>query len=287
MTTAIADASPTSDTVAHAIATGIKVRRMDFAFPDDIPEFWFDNNPFLTAVMTALSVSFPPGERYFIDSVRHYQPQITDEQLKAQIRAFIGQEANHTKEHIAMNRFMDAKGYPATKMENFVRDRIGWIQKNSTPEQNLARTAALEHLTAIMAGTFLEHLDVLDRMHPELAKAWAWHAVEEVEHRAVAFDVYKAMVNDERLRVRTMTQAMLFFIAVNTVRTLILMRVSGNLFNLKAWGKGLNLLWGRPGVLRKIVPTYFAYYRKDFHPSQLVHDQEVEAAKLKYFAEMA
>jgi len=283
MSTAVADTGEQLSTHSGSI----KVRRMDFEFGQDIPEFWFDNNPFLTAMMTALSVSFPPGERYFIDSVRHYQNQIEDSELKAQIRAFIGQEANHTKEHIAMNRFMDEKGYPATKMENFVRDRIAWIQKNSTPEQNLARTAALEHLTAIMAGTFLDHPHVLDKMHPELAKIWAWHAVEEVEHRAVAFDVYKAVVNDERLRTRTMANATMFFIMVNTVRTFMLLNVSGNLFNLKAWGKGLNMMWGRPGVLRKIIPAYFSYYRKGFHPTQLVHDAQVETAKVKYFADKA
>lgn len=266
---------------------GIKVRRMDFEFPDDIPEFWFDNDPFMTAFMTSLSVSFPAGERYFIDSVRHFESQIKNPVLKAQIRGFIGQEANHTKEHIAFNQFMDRKGYPASGMEKFVRDRIAWIQKKSTPEENLARTVALEHLTAIMAGAFIDNPEIFEKMDPRIANIWAWHAVEEVEHRSVAFDVFKTAVNDEALRVRTMANVTLLFSLVNIVRTLILLNTSGNLFNAKSWWKGLNVMWGRPGIFRKIIPAYFSYYKSAFHPDQ--HDQfaQVEAAKLRYLGNKA
>ena len=276
---------PSSPEQVVESAGPIRVRRMDFSFGSDIPEFWFDNNPFLTAIMLGLSVSFPPGERYFIDSVRHFQDRIDDPELKAQIRGFIGQEAMHTKEHMGLNQFMDSRGYPASGMEKFVRDRIAWIQKNSTPEENLARTAALEHLTAIIAGTFLEHPEVLERMHPTMAKVWAWHAIEEVEHRAVAFDVYKKLVDDEKLRVRTMLKVTLLFATVNLVRTLILMNVSGDLFNVKAWLKGSNLLWGKPGILRKIVPHYLAYYRRNFHPSQHEHGDRLTHARARYLGE--
>ena len=109
-------------TTTATAATGapeIRVRRMDFGF-DAMPEHWFDDNPFLSSLLAALSVSFPPGERYFIRSVLHYLPRITDERLRAEIRAFVGQEGNHTKEHLAFNRFLDAKGLPATAMEQFV-----------------------------------------------------------------------------------------------------------------------------------------------------------------------
>ncbi|HYW93317.1 MAG TPA: metal-dependent hydrolase [Gammaproteobacteria bacterium] len=265
----------------------ITVRRMNFEFGDDIPEFWFDGNPFLTALLTSLSVSFPAGERYFIDSVRHYEADVNDPGLRRRIRAFIGQEANHRREHTALNTLMERKGYPARAMEDMVADRMGWVQKNSSPEQNLARTAALEHFTAIMAGAFLDHPVTLEKMHPALARIWAWHAIEEVEHRSVAFDVYKATVNDEALRRRTMRKVTLLFTMINTVRTLKLLRVSGNLFNLKAWAQGVNLLWGWPGVFRRIIPRYLAYYRRDFHPSRYRHDAEMREAKRRYLGDRA
>lgn len=268
-------------------ARDIKVRRMDLEFPDSIAEFWFDNNPLLTMLLTALSVSFPAGERFFIDSVRHYQDQVQDPLLKAQIRAFIGQEANHTKEHIALNDFMERKGYPAKAMEDFVRDRIAKMQKNWSPAESLARTVALEHFTAIMAGAFLDHPDQLEKMDPHMAKIWAWHAIEEAEHKAVAFDVYKRTVDDESLRRRAMMNVTVMFILVNTIRTLMLLQRSGHLFNLRAWWKGSNLLWGRPGIFRKLIPEYLAFYRKDFHPWQHDNSAQVEAMKARYLGDKA
>lgn len=291
MTTALAAATESAvtrtDVTPDVIPNSIKVRRMDFEFADTLPEFWFDNNPVLTAFLSAMSVSFPAGERYFIDSVRHFQARIDNAELKEQIRGFIGQEANHTKEHIALNRFMDRKGYPATAMENFVRKGITWVQRRSSPEENLARTAALEHFTAIIAGSFLDHPELFEKMAPELAKIWAWHSIEEVEHRSVAFDVYKSEVNDEKLRLRTMVKVTLIFTLVNSVRTLMLLNISGHLFNARAWLKSLNLMWGRPGVFRRIVPHYFAYYRKDFHPAQHDYHDQVEAAKSRYLGDKA
>jgi len=267
------------------VAEKITVRRMDFEFGDSVREFWCDDNPVLTAFLTGLSVSFPAGERFFIDSVRHYQSQIDDPELKAQIRAFIGQEAHHTQEHLALNRFMESKGYPISKMEAFIAERIAGMQQSSAPEVNLARTVALEHFTAIMAAGFLSHPDMMDKMDPEMAKLWGWHAIEEIEHRAVAFDVYQQVVGDDALRRRTMRTVTYFFILMNTLRTLRLLKVSGQRFNIKAWAKATNMLWGSPGVLRKIVPQYLSYYRKGFHPSQHDVSAIVAAAKKKYLDE--
>ncbi|MEZ4328442.1 MAG: metal-dependent hydrolase [Polyangiales bacterium] len=265
----------------------IKVRRMDLEFPDEMPEFWFDGNPFLTALLSAMSVSFPAGERYFIASVRHFLPQIEDPTLRAEIRAFTGQEANHTKEHLAFNEMLERRGYPAKAMEAWVERRTKRLQKVSSPEANLARTAALEHFTAILAGAFIENPEVLATMSPEAATMWCWHAIEEIEHRAVAFDVYKQVVDDEALRLRTMRHVTVVFILVNLVRTAMLLRTSGHLTNVRAIAKGLDVLWARPGLLRRLLPQYLAYYRADFHPSQHDNSAQVEAAKARFLGALA
>ena len=271
----------------HVVSSqgGITVRRMDFDFPDEIPRFWFDGNPFLTSMMAALSISFPAGERYFIDSVRHFQAQITDPELQARIRAFMGQEANHTREHITLNAFLERKGFPAKAMEQRVHDRIAYIKGKSSPEANLARTVALEHFTAIMAKGFMDHPEFLQKMDPALASLWAWHAIEEVEHKSVAFDVYKATVDDESLRVKVMMQVTFFFLMLNMVRTLRMMHATGSLLSPRAWVKGLNFLWGKPGVFRHIIPDYLAFYRKDFHPSQQRDSLFAEAIQRRYLGE--
>jgi predicted metal-dependent hydrolase len=263
----------------------ITVRRMSFAFTPDIPEYWADDNPMLTALMASLSAVFPPGERYFMESVRHYADRVQDPALKGRIRGFIGQEANHSKEHGAFNRFLDARGLPVGRIEKFVEKRLETLKKRSSPEANLARTVALEHMTAFLASAMLENPEFLARVHPTVAAFWAWHAIEEIEHRSVAFDVYKQFVDNEALRLRTMATITVVFCALNAVRTARMMRQTGNLLNLRAWAGGLDLMFGSPGVLRKTLPLYRAYYRRDFHPDQHDSRAALERAKSQYLGE--
>ena len=263
----------------------ITVRRMGLEFPESMRAPWLEGNSFLGAVLASLSVAFPPGERFFIESVRHFLPQIDDPELRQEIRAFIGQEANHTKEHLAFNAFLDEAGYPAIAMQEWVGRRIKRIQRASSPEANLARTAALEHFTAIMASAFLDHPELLESLSEPAARLWAWHAIEEIEHRAVAFDVYQRCVGDERLRLRTMLVVTAFFTTLVSLRTFWMMRATGSAGDVRAVAEGLDLLWGRPGIFRKILPLYLAYYRPDFHPSQHDHGAAVARAKARYLAD--
>ena len=266
----------------------ITVRRMDLEFDESTPTLWFDGNAYLTATLNALAVAFPPGERYFIRSVRHFLPQVKDPALRQAVRAFVGQEANHTKEHLAFNRFLDGRGMPATKMEDWVTRRIEHIQEVSSPATNLARTAALEHFTAILASALLEDPAVAERMSPETARLWIWHAIEEVEHRSVAFDVYKTAVDDEALRLRVMAQVSVIFVLMNFIRARKLLRATdAEAKTLRARARAFNVLLGRPGLFRKVLPQYLAYYRRDFHPSQHDNRGDVARAKRRYLGEAA
>lgn len=265
----------------------IKVRKMDLRFADAMPERWFDDNAMLTATLSALAVSFPAGERFFIASVRHFLPKITDPSLREAVHAFIGQEAHHTKEHVAFNRFLAEKGLPVERMERFLTAGITRLQRTSTPEANLARTAALEHFTAILAGSLLEHPEALDMMPDEVAKLWAWHAIEEIEHRSVAFDVYQSCVGDEALRRRMMAVVTVMFLTMNTLRSGVLFRAMGGLREPRAALKALDLMWGRPGVFRKVIPQYREYFREGFHPSQHDYGPAVERAKERYLGDKA
>lgn len=263
----------------------ITVRRMPIEFPDAMGTAWCGDNAYLSALLGALSVAFPPGERLFIDSVRHFADDIDDPELKERIRAFVQQEAHHTKEHIAFNAFLDRVGYPAAKMEAWVTRRIGELKKRSRPEANLARTAALEHFTAILASAMLEHPDLLERMSPPAAKLWAWHAIEEIEHRDVAFDVYQHAVGDEALRVRTMALVTAFFLTLVSIRTVLMMRATNRLGDVGSIAEGLHLLWVRPGLFRKLIPSYLAYYRPDFHPAETDYSALVARARRRFLGE--
>ena len=258
----------THTTVTPAGTTNIPVRRMDFEFDDAIPKYWFDNNPFLTMLLTGLSCVFPEGERMFMRAVRHYQDQITDPELQKEVRAFIGQEAHHGKEHQSFNNLMAKKDLPIAMIEAFVKQAIAFEEKNLSKERMLAKTCALEHFTAMFAEMILEHPEFLDGVDERLRALWLWHAVEESEHKAVAYDVYQTAVGSYWTRVSEMAVTSVLFSFFTGLHTVQLMRASGEQRNVKAIAQGLNKLVGRKGFFRGMLPQYLAYYRPDFHPNQ-------------------
>lgn len=264
-----------------------KVRQPDFEFPEDLPRYWWDNDPAKTLLLAALSSGFPPGERFFIDSVRYYQDQITDPELKKAVRGFIGQEAHHSKEHGELNEFLEARGIGVARLEREIRGFLGWMKKNLSPERQLAHTVAVEHFTALMAEEFLLKYDALEEMDPRMAPVWAWHAIEESEHKAVAFDVYKAIGGSEFVRVTEMMVVSVLFPVFSAVHLAQLMKEDGQLFNMKSWLGAVNYMWGKPGVFRKLLPSYFKYYSPKFHPWQHDARELVEKAKKKWLGDWA
>ena len=264
-----------------------KVRRPQFAFSEanDMPRYWWDNDPAKTLLLAALSASFPPGERFFIDSVRHYQDQITDPELKKAIKGFIGQEAHPSREHELMNGFLQERGVDLARLEREILGFMNLMRKYLSPERQLAHTVAVEHFTALMAEEFLPKYDALEQMDPRIAPIWAWHAIEESEHKAVAFDVYKAIGGSEFTRVTEMMVVSVLFPVFSAVHLVQLMKEDGQLGNMKSWLSGLNYMWGRPGVFRKLLPSYFKFYSPRFHPWD--HDAQglVEKAKKKWLGD--
>lgn len=254
--------------VAH-LDIGITVRRMDFRFKD-IPRYWAGNDPYFTHLLNALSATFPEGERFFVHSVRQMQDQITDPLLKRQVSAFIGQEAMHAREHSHYNDYAIQHGIDLGFIETFIQKRLTFIKGKFPAERQLAITCALEHFTAILAEQMLTEPDIYNSFDESMQKLWLWHAVEESEHKAVAFDVYQALVGDYRIRIRAMAITTFFFMMHTTWFQARLLKADGKLFDIPMWLKGLDRMWGRKGHFRKLIPSYLKYYRRDFHPWQ--HD---------------
>ncbi len=258
----------------------IRVRQLDLSFPDKIPEFWFDNNPLLTLLLTALSCAFPDGERQFIHSVRNYQSQINDPVLLKQVQAFIGQEAHHGKEHDVLNAVMLRRGYPVERIYKRFKKMNRILQGQLSPERQLACTVCLEHLTAILADYFIRIAPQdLELMDSSLRKIWAWHAIEETEHKAVAFDVYQLLVKRPYLLRLVMLETTFFFCLLSARGTLELLRHSGQIRNPVSWYRGLRYLLGYGGLLPGITGLYLDFFKPGFHPWQ--HDNRKQLALLK------
>lgn len=279
MSSAVSSTAKTSHSVYD-----ISMRTPSFEFGSDIPDFWYDNDPFKSMLLSALSTVFPDGERFFIDAVRYYQPQIKDAELQQAIRLFIGQEAHHGKEHRLMNDFLRDKGLPVTAIEQVVKRGTQMYRTYFSHERQLAQTVALEHFTAIMAEYLLLDAVELDKMHKGMVTLWAWHAVEESEHKAVAFDVFKATVDNEWIRISQMLFCTVMFSLVTTINTGRMLAGSGQISNPAVWRSGFRYILGRNGLVRKILPAYLSFYRRDFHPNQHDNQHKVNEIKRRYLA---
>lgn len=242
-------------------------RRMDFVFPDDIPTDWFGGDPFKSMVLSALSGTFPEGERFFVDSVRHYQRRLGPA-LAAQVSGFIGQEAHHGREHDAFNDFLQRKGLPMDDIGKFVHNGMNFLRRRLSPERQLAMTCALEHFTAILAEMALENPDFFAPMDERVKALWYWHAIEESEHKAVAFDVFQDQVGSYWIRSSQMVINTLEFVFFTGYHTHQLFKARGI---QRDWGmlrRGFREFLVEPGWLRRMGKAYLAYYKPGFHPWQ-------------------
>ena len=243
---------------------------LDFKLAD-VPRYWFAGDPFLTRMFDALSLTFPDGERYFIQSVRLFRDQIQDPDLKQRVADFIRQEAQHGIAHDKMNQVMKDQGMPVDQFIQRLNKVFKFELKYRSPQYNIAMTAAAEHLTALMAETFYGEKETLQDAHPYVRALFAWHAIEEMEHRDVAFDVMQQVGNVPEV---TRKMALVFttglMFGFTLYRANVMLKCDG--FNrtqrLKMNVRGLQWLFGKQGKLRKMQSQYRDWFKPDFHPSQ-------------------
>jgi hypothetical protein len=248
----------------------ITPRRVKLGF-DGLPTVFVRDNPVLSALFCSLSAVFPQGERQFIDSVRYYQDSVTDPVMQKQVRAFIGQEAHHGNLHDDFNDKLKSLGWRIDLIENQVSFLNKKVTKNHSPERQLAQTVALEHLTALFADFLMNTPDFLgDDVHPDVKTMLLWHAVEETEHKAVAYDLYQLAVGDDKVRAKEMSYILPFFVGHMMEATVLLLHKNKQLSRRTGWIEAYKAMWGKEGVFTYIRQELKDYYKADFHPWQ--HD---------------
>lgn len=264
----------------------IKARRVDFTFDESLPRDWYNSDIFLTHFMNALSITFPEGERMFMDAVRGVRDRVKNEQTRKDIAGFMGQEALHSRAHEAFNEFMQARGYPIERLEAHVARDIASNRPHHSASSLLALTCGLEHITAIMGNLLLSRPDIQEMMHEDIRQLWMWHALEETEHKAVAFDVYQEVFGSYRQRVTWLVLCTFGLMgSVTAFQFFLLQRDRAN--SPGRWLKGLWKMWGKNGLLVSLVPEWLEYFRRDFHPWQQDNSQLITRYRAAFEAEAA
>lgn len=249
----------------------LTIRPRDRRFGRDARQdrWWLNGDPIATAFYNALSVTFPKGEAYFIDSVKAYREGV-DEKLAREIKAFTIQEVVHSREHVAFNKRVLDHGYDVTRLDARV-DEVLAIAKARPAIVQLAATMALEHYTAILAAELLRNPRHLAGADHESAEMWRWHALEEIEHKGVAYDTYlhatRGMTRWKRWKIKSLTMLLITgtFWAHRIEGTMDLLKQDG----ITGWRAGAALakyLLVSPGLVTRMIPAWLSYFLPGFHP---------------------
>jgi uncharacterized protein len=260
-------------------STALTVRALQVDFSQGFERRWFGGDAFRSAYFNAMSMTFPVGEQNFIDTIKGVDhlidAQIESEAeraaLRAQLRDFIAQEATHRHIHSQYNAVLAAQGF-VNAVEPRISRRIAFFSRLH-PLNLLASTCAYEHYTAVMSEVILERPETSEAMPPMMRRIWRWHALEETEHKAVAFDLYKRLGGHERGRIAAYVMAMCLFQLDAFLQTTNNLRRDGALCKPSTlWGM-LTFFCGRPsrgnGWIWMTARPLLAYLKPRFHPNQL------------------
>ncbi len=264
-------------------------RDIKFKLPADKVTEWHKTGMHVSQFFNTMSLFFPVGERFFIDAVRSYRDQVTDPELKKAMTAFIGQEAMHGREHEELNELLEAAGVPAVAQEKFVYNLLKFVEKTSPKIMPLVFTVALEHLTAILADSLLRNPATIEGSDERFMALWNWHALEETEHKAVAYDVFETVMQGKplqayMLRTTGLVAATGVFLAIMYPYYIYNVTKKGGLFNLKGWVTSLQYQWGKPGTLRQAVMPWLDWFKPGFHPWD--HDNRHFLTRIDEFLEV-
>jgi predicted metal-dependent hydrolase len=249
--------------------TELVVRRLLIDLETPIQRRWVAGDAFRSALFNALSMSFPVGEQFFIDSLRAGLKQLPEDQREryaAEVQGFIGQEATHRRIHSLFNGHLEKLGYPNTWEERITRRTPLFDQVDA--RHVVAVTAATEHFTAILAEWMLGHPEALDGAEPRLRTMWMWHCSEESEHRSTAFDIYQALGGNHAWRVKWFRRVTMLFLTDVMRQTARNLWHDGDLFRFSTWRSAAHHLFGKQGLVRCAYKPWRAYFKADFHPRQ-------------------
>lgn len=244
----------------------IPVRKMGFDF-SNVPKYYMNGNIEKSHLFNALNLLFPEGERFFMRAVRDGLNQIDNPDLKQQARGFFGQETQHAIEHEKFFEILEQQGYQFRPQLTKV---IGFIQKmrDLLPlSMRLSITAGAEHLTAVLGATALNDVEI-DNAHPAMRDLIQWHAIEEVEHKSIAYDVYQENGGGYLTRMMGYVGVMIFIqISTSYLSKVFYLQDGYSKAEAKKMFKQSQKAMKKQH--KNLAKDLRAYFKKDFHPNDI------------------
>lgn len=247
----------------------LRPRKYRLKRPVNMKRHWMNGDPVATAFFNSLSISFPHAEIFMIGSVKAWREHVSERQ-RQDVDAFIEQELNHSREHVAFNRGMDKSGFESGTVE---KDIIKLVSDLNLRDDlfKLQMTVCMEHLTAVLSSEFLSQTVHLEGAEPELKKMWLWHATEEIEHKAVAFNIWSEVTKDRSNFSRWLSRSAMFavisyrFFKNRTVAQIHFLKQDGY-SGPQAFMALMRYGFQKNGMLRNILKPWAAFFKVNFHP---------------------
>lgn len=283
----LAEADERSTAVAHPGSEAVPTRRMSFEeWFDEVPKYFAaDGDIMMSHILAVLSSVFPDGEDFFVRSVGAVKDRVAEPALLDDVDGFIGQESMHGLEHRAFNDRLAELGYPTAAIGRYVQRLTAFRERVQTRKANLGFTAALEHYTATLAETLLGDPAAREQIgHPAARYLLLWHALEESEHKAVAFDVFRAVGGTELTRIATMWLTHATFVLETGIWTLI--SLAGDSYARRHPAEVARSAWklrNSPFGSSRAVRQLMQYTRRGFHPNDRDTSELIATWRQKLF----
>lgn len=251
----------------------ITVRRPRFDL-SDLPRDWVGGSRWATHFGNAGHVFIPLGEQFFIDAVRAHRDALAGrEELRQDVNAFVGQEAVHKRAHEQVWEQLEGWGVPVAAYARVI-DAVRGLEAHLPPAFRLSVTAALEHYTAAFGHSFLTE-GLHTAVPEEMARLLAWHGLEELEHRAVAYDVLQVVDDGYVLRVAGFAFASGLLVVVPTVGV-VLFALADRRPPARPGRDALRLAGMSARLARRMAGHLVGYLAPGFHPGDLSVPSEAE-----------
>ena len=255
----------------------------DYKFESPNPDAT-ENNVFRRAYLIGLSLLFPDGERFFIRAVKRYADQINDPQLKQDVKGFIAQEAQHGRQHELLNEKIFGSRYEVNSfLKNWNAFAFGFLEKFAADylpygggKLEVAVTAAAEHFTAVWGTSALKSESFAKFDSQSIKNLIYWHAIEEIEHKHVAFDVMRHVDANYFLRTGAMVVTAALIGSLSLWGFAHIFRQEKNVDYLQVIRSFGYEAFNKDGMLRQFAIAFVTYFKPNFHPSD-TDDRELFA----------
>jgi hypothetical protein len=255
--------------MVQSITPQIEVRLNNFQFPESIDRYWCGNSPFKTHLLNSLTLLLPDVEQYLIRNVRKRLKLIDEPQLKQDVRAFIGQEAQHSLQHSKFWDNLRSSGYEIDTYLSWVRAILfKTLERRLSIPLNLAISAGLEHLTTLFAEIAFEE-EFLAEAEPNLKTLFEWHAAEEIEHKSVVYDVLQHTSDSYLLRLVGMVVSHILVLGFLNLGLAVLLYQDKKLLDRKVWQEMIGFWFIKEKLLFRALSNSLKYCQRNFHPSQI------------------